>query len=846
MSERLPRAAVPRHYDLDFTPDLAAGRVRVRERIELDVKRATKKLTLHGAGLDVTSITVRAGGKSIAGSAKPNRAAQTIRFDFEREIPAGTARLDLKLTAELRKSLNGMYLARRDDDKFVVTQFESTDARTAFVCLDEPDAKATFDVAVTAPADWMVVSNQAESAAEPVKRGLVRRSFHRTRPLPTYLVAVCAGPWEASETRKVGSTPVRVLAPRGLGHLAGTSLGIACRTLAALERYFDFPYPFGKVDHIAVPDFAAGAMENAGCITYRETLLLVDPKTISIQQYRDIANVITHELAHHWFGNLVTPVWWSDLWLNESFATWIAERILDDLHPEWHVWTTFENTKAEAFHLDALASTHPIRNQSETVAEIIQQFDAITYNKGAAVLRMLETYLGKDVMRDGIRRYIRRHADGNATGEDLWTALGEASGRDVSRLLSEWITAPGFPVLTARRRAHRVSLSQTRFSWDPKSKPAKGACWQVPIVLRTNGHVQTAVLDTMQSDVELPAGGAEWLVANAESGGFYRTQYDPETLHHLTDALPSLDPAERAGLLGDAWALARAGRSDAARVLDLIDRLGDEPNHVVLGRASGVLRTLDDGIVPAELRPRFHAWIDLVFRQRLDVLGVQGARKEDEGRRMARAVVVDVLGDLVRDPAVRDTMDDAGRRAISSPRSIDPELLPVALKIAARGGDAALFERFERQRRQAPTPQLERLLLMTRAEFEDSSLVRHFLEETLTDAVRSQDLAHIYVRLFQNPAARWHAWHFLRQSFDQLNGRAVWFMWKRIADALPALGTPEGLREVRAFFRQHPLPDTDQGMVQTLEWMTLDLAFRRRARSQVVRWLARRTSVAHV
>ncbi len=840
MPERLKRVAVPRHYDLDFAPDLDAGRVAVRERITLDVRRPMRRLVLHGVGLDVGKASLRAGKRTVAATAKPGADGQTIRFDFAEEIPAGTARLDLALTAELRTSLRGMYQARHEDDRFVVTQFESTDARAAFACLDEPDAKATFDVAVTGPADWVVVSNQAEASAEPVAKGRVRRRFHRTRPLPTYLVAVCAGPWEASATRYVGRTPVRVLAPRGRGHLAATALDLACKTLAALERYFDLEYPFGKVDHVAVPDFAAGAMENAGCITYREALLLLDPRTIGIAQLRDIANIITHELAHHWFGNLVTPAWWSDLWLNESFATWISERILDDLFPEWQVWTAFENTKAEAFHLDALVSTHAVRNESGTLDEILESFDAITYNKGAAVLRMLEGYLGMDVMRAGIRAYIRRHADGNATGEDLWRALSEASGHDVSRLLSEWITAPGFPVVEARRRRDRVSLGQHRFSWSSPRSGSRSQRWQVPLVLRSGDHTQPVLLDRERMDVTLAAAPGSWFVANARSAGFFRTVYDAETMVALTEAFPTLDPAERAGLLGDLWALARAGRADVGRVLEVIARLGDETSRVVLARAAQVLRLLDDGIVPAELRPRFHAWIDEIFRQRLDVLGVEGSRREPDEDRMARAVVVDVLGDLVRDPIVRDTMADAGRRALGSPRSIDPELLSVALRIAARSGDASLFARLDRARARAATPQLERALLLARADFEDPELVRHLLEETLTEAIRSQDLALVYVRLLQNPSARWHAWHFLRQSFAAIDARAVWFMWKRIADALPLLGTEQGLKEMRAFFQAHPLPQTEQGMKQALEWMALDLAFRRRARTQVSRWLTAR------
>ena len=844
--ERLSRPAVPTHYDLVFAPDLERGRVRLRETIHLDVRRSLRTLTLHGVGIEVKKATLAVGGRELEAKATDGKDGQTVRFTFSRSVPRGRARLKLTGSCELRSQLSGMYRARRGDDEFVVTQFEATDARAAFVCLDEPDAKATFSIEAHVPAGWTAYSNEAVVSHKKGRKGgrgkkaqASRFRFAKTRLLPTYLVALCAGPWQETKARDVRGVPVKVVTPRGRLDLAETALDIACAAQAALEDYFGIPYPFGKCDHLAVPDFAAGAMENAGCVTYRETLLLADPGTISIQQLRVMANVITHELAHQWFGNLVTPVWWSDLWLNESFATWMADRILDQLYPEWRVWTSFEMEKASAYHLDALVSTHPIRNDSHRVEEIMQTFDAITYEKGAAVLRMLESYLGEDVMRDGIRRYLRRHADANATGEDLWQALEEAAGKPLKRLLDAWITRPGFPVVRLARRRGRVVLTQERFFSDPERQDKTRRTWRVPVVLRGPGHDEALVLHRKEQLVEVP-NDLPWVLANADSGGFYRTRYDRGTLVALVEAFPGLRDAERAGLLGDAWAMARSGRGTVGSVLDLVDRLQGETSQVVLGRAVEIVRRLDDGVVGDGDRAAFRRWAGSVLAPHLGRLGWKGKKGEGDERRLLRAWSVAGLGEICRRPAVMKEARAVAERFLRSPRSVDPELVATVLRLAARGGDEAFFEKLARKQAVAPTPQLERTFLLARCDFERPELIGRMLEATLAEAVRSQDIATVYVRLMQNPAAREPVWTFVQERFEELDARAIWFMWKRIVDALPALGTERHRREVAAFFRAHPLADTDRAIAQADEAFAQALAFRRRARPQVARWLKAR------
>src|SRR6266446_2538264 len=467
---RLPRDVRPTEYDLHLEPDLDAGRFSGEVRITMRLDRARAAVTLHAADLKIERSAAEVGGREVPARASLQRADETVTLRFARPLPAGEAIVRLRFAGALNQHLRGFYAAQAGGGRYAFTQCEAADARRVLPCFDEPAFKARFQVAVSnGPVE------REESAGGRGNKRIVR--FARTPPLSTYLLALAVGPLEASPIRQAGQTPIRIWHVPGKGQLVDFGLEAAAEALRRLEDYFGIPYPYGKLDLVAVPDFEAGAMENAGAVFFRETLLLLDPATVSLNEHKRAGEVIAHELAHMWYGDLVTMAWWDDLWLNEAFATWMAYRVVDDWRPEWRLWHAFEHDRAGALALDALANTHPIYGEVRSVAEATQNFDAITYEKGAAVVRMIEHFLGPDQFRDGVRLYMRRHREGNAVAADLWRALAEASGREVARVARAWIEQAGFPLVTfgpAKGKAGRtLQVRQERFFADPKVTPVR-------------------------------------------------------------------------------------------------------------------------------------------------------------------------------------------------------------------------------------------------------------------------------------------------------------------------------------------------------------------------------------
>src|SRR5882724_11573299 len=445
---RLPTDVRPREYEIRLEPDLEAGRFRGEVDIAAELK--VERATAHADGVETTA-RVRADAD-----------AQTVTLRFPRPLPAGDARLRLRFSGRLNQHLRGLYAASADGRRYAFSQCEAADARRIFPCFDEPAFKARFRLAVTVPDGLRAVSNSPIEAEHDGPDGHVIR-FAPTPLLSTYLFALAVGPLEASAERRLGDVPIRIWHAPGKGHLTELGLEAAAEALRRLEEYFDIPYPYGKLDLVAVPDFEAGAMENAGAVFFRETLLLLDPATVSLNEHKRAGEVIAHELAHMWYGDLVTMAWWDDLWLNEAFATWMAYKVVDDWRPEWRMWQSFEHDRSRALALDALTNTHPIYAEVKSVAEATENFDLITYEKGAAVVRMIEHYLGADVFRDGVRRYMERHREGNTVAADLWRALEEASGKEVARVARAWITQPGFPLVSIGTKGGSVVVKQERF-----------------------------------------------------------------------------------------------------------------------------------------------------------------------------------------------------------------------------------------------------------------------------------------------------------------------------------------------------------------------------------------------
>ena len=842
---RLSPEVKPSHYAVHITPDLEAGTFTGTVTIGLTCERRRDVIELHALDLTIeqAEITFNQATHRVVVVAHPKR--ETVELRLPATLLRGAATLRVQFSGVLQKHLRGLYAATSNGRRYAFTQLEAADARRFFPCFDEPSFKACFTFAVTTETRNGVISNNPIDRVDDHGDGRKTVHFTTTPKLSTYLCLLAIGEMEGSAERFVGRTPIRVWHVPGKGHLTEFALQAAAESLTRLEQYFALRYPYAKLDLIAVPDFEAGAMENAGAVTFRETLLLVDPATITMAEKKHIAEVVAHELAHMWYGDLVTMAWWDDLWLNEAFATWMAFRVVADWKPEWRMWNNFAQLRAGALTLDALANTHPIYAEVKNPAQAAENFDAITYEKGAAVVRMIENYLGSSAFRAGVRKYIRRHREANAEAGDLWRALEEASGQEVARVVRGWIEQPGFPLLTVNRTERRGStvlkLHQQRFFANPKAKPTDQR-WPLPVVVKAGGMRRPARHLMARARETLALGATRrgsWLYANSEEGGFYHVVHDNETLAALRASLFSaLSPVERLGLIEHQWAAVRAAHTSIESFLDLANGFAAEIDFDVLDLLASVLDFVEDQLVDAaKARSEFQQWLADTFEPAWEVLGWDAALDESDDVRLRRASLLRLLGEIAASPAIAEEARNRFAAYLNDRRALEPNLADALVTIVARHGDATRYEQHLAAVRAARTPQDRRRFQLALGDFRAPELVTRTLALTLTEEVATQDVALLLERLLSNRAAREATWRFITKNWKNLSTRLPPMMITRLINATVDLQTLAHKRAVAAFFRAHPVPTATRALKQTLERFDLNHEFRRRVAKPLHAWL---------
>jgi puromycin-sensitive aminopeptidase len=847
---RLPPSPRPVRYRADLSLDMERRAFTGRESIELELAVPCDEIVLHAADLEVTRAALRTGlGEHAAQAVVGAPASETVRIAFDRPIPSGRAVLTLEWSGRMSAGLRGLYRA----GDVAVTQFEAADARRVFPCFDEPAFKATWSLTVEAPADLALLSN-APGASAVQSDGRQRVTFRETPPLPTYLVALACGRLVASDVTSVRGVPVRTWAVPEKTALCAFGQEVAVEVLPRLEEYFGLPYAFGKLDQVGVPEFEAGAMENAGLVTFRETALLLDPGLASLAVKKRVAEVVTHELAHQWFGNWVTMRWWDDLWLNEAFATWMSFKIVDGWKPDWRVWLDFDAGKAAALHLDALRSTHPIRAEVKNPDDMTESFDLITYEKGGAVLRMIEGYLGEEPFREGIRLYMRRHGRGSAVADDLWGALAEASRQPVVEVANAWIDQPGHPIIDVRRDGNRLRLSQKRFLSEPRpapgvasraAAPGPGEIWPVPLVLRWEDDAglkeQRHLLRAAEGEVALPAtGGISWFCANAGSSGFYRVAYDGAGLTSLALHLGRLAPSERIGLVADEWALVRAAMREVGAFLDLAAAFGTEQDHAVLDELVARLAGIEARLLDPEIRSRFQAFVVRLLGGGLRAMGWDAAEGEADSSRLRRAAVLRAVGLVAREPgAVGEARARLARFLQGERGALEPNLHELAVAMAARSGDGQLFDELRARFKAEPDPAFQRRYLVSLALFEEPAQAARATEMALSGEVPLQDTAFFMGALLSNRTAREDFWRALRERWEEIQRRVggAPMLLRRVVEAVGQLPERRHLEEAREFFAAHQLPAARQAIAQTLERMRQEVELWELAERGVGAWL---------
>jgi puromycin-sensitive aminopeptidase len=842
---RLSKDVLPSRYDLRFDLDLDTWTSKGSERISIHTAKPAREIVLHAVELDITGASLD--GANALESQRTENEAQVVVLTFSKEIPAGAHTLEIEWTGGIRDSLRGLYRSFRGEERYAVTQFEAADARRCFPCFDEPEFKATFAVELVHPSGSTAIGNMPIASQDPAGENRTRTRFRETPVrISSYLVAFTVGPYESTPAVVTASKiPVRVWLPPGLAAQSIYARDAHVRSVEWLQTYTGIPYPFIKVDAIGIPDFEAGAMENPGAITYRTRLLAADATNASVVTLKGVFSTAAHELTHMWWGDLVTMRWWTDLWLNESFASFVGEKCTAALNPEWGYWRDFVAENTAAFNLDALASTHPISIEAKNAEQASERFDAITYTKGAAVLRMIESYLGEDTFRDGVRIYLKRHRESNASADDFWKALDESSGQDVTTIMNTWIKEPGHPIVSFSARevpgGLELDLAQTRYYSD-RDADGSTQLWPVPLVLKygTGDGIreQRVLLRDEKATVRLP--GAKWVFPNAGGRGFYRWQLDDAADRLLDGGVRELAPEERLSLIDNVWALTRTGRASLASFLRRLDTLSGEDDRAVIASISDALTWLSGYAVRAKTEAPFARFIDAFYRPIFEKVGWRPREGEDADTREKRGRVIGMLGFHATAGDVRRGARERALRHLDGIEPLHPDGAGVILAVAATDGDDKLWDRYvaRMQSAQSTDAQEEARFRGALVFFEDEHVARRTADAIFSPLIRTQDRGLMVIPFLQGRHTRAAGWDAIRERWDSDIATAEPLLKQRFVNAVSQLATRQYRDEATAFLEEKRTSDVAEAVKQSVERLRINTAAAERLAEELEEALA--------
>ena len=864
-SFRLPDIAVPKTYNLYVEPDLVKKTFAGKETIALSTKTASNELVLNSAEIQVSNaVLTNAKGKTIAKlKVEPEPTVERILFRAEKTLPPGDYSLVITFSGILNNQLRGFYNSKFKDaagkeHTIATTQMEPADARRMFPCFDEPAYKAVFNLSTTIDKSMVAISNSAvleEHIDKSGRKKLVK--FAPTPPMSTYLVALIIGPFKSTAQQTSDGIPIKVWSLSDRPSMGSYAQKCALKLMHYYNSYFGTPYAAKKLDLIAIPDFEAGAMENLGAITFRESALIIDDKTASTPAKMRVASIVAHEMAHMWFGDLVTMKWWDDLWLNEAFATWMSVKGVDVLKPEWKVWDEFADDRVSAMSTDSLASARQIQCAVNDPSEAVEMFDTITYEKGASILRMLECYVGLDNFQKGIQTYISSHKFANATTDELWKAIGSVTGTDIPGMMSHWVHQAGVPLIRLSDSSPtELTAYQERFFAVPQSDESKrNVLWQVPLAMRalaepgsaesgsagvspaSGSTSQTSALMTDRT-MGLPR-PARVFVGNAHSNGYYRVQYTSESLNSLAASIDQLTVTERLNLLTDQWALSRCGKAPIADTLHLCEAYKKETDPNVLGQLTSILETLSDYVDDSH-RKAYEKFVRDELQGQKNELTWTAKADDSDLRKLARAHVLGTLGRYGQDQSVIEKARSLFSQYRKDPKSVDPDLVSTITGIVARNGGQTEYEQITSLWQQAKTPEVEKRNLSALADFRNKELVEKTLNLTLTQKVRTQDAPGLIGDLLSDKLTQDQAWDFTVKRWPEISHRFVEETLPKMMAATHHMSTQKQEAAVTAFTAAHPLKAGKRRIAETLEQIHANVLFRKKSAAELNSWLQNR------
>ena len=826
---------IPTNYEIVFEPLFHNFKFNGEEIITLNLSKPTNSIILDAAELSIKESHITQGRKIIPAKSSLNEKNEKLTIKLVKKIK-GKVKLSIKFTGTLNDRLLGFYRSQYKDKKgktkyLATTQFEAADARRAFPCWDEPAVKATFDVSLLVDKHLDAISNMPVASKKIVGSKILYK-FGRTPVMSTYLLYLGVGEFEYLHG-KLRNIKIRIVTTKGNKNKGKLSLDFTKKFLSEYEKYFGIRYPLPKLDMIAIPDFAAGAMENWGAITFREAILLYDPKTSSTRTKQYIAEVISHEIAHQWFGNLVTMKWWNDLWLNESFATFMATKIVDKFYPEWDLWDQFlDAAMLQAMSLDALKNSHPINVDVKHPAQIREIFDAISYDKGGSVLRMLENYVGIENFRKGLKHYLTLHKYSNAEGQDLWNSIGKIAHKPVDSMMKTWIDQVGYPVVDVKRNNSKLSLTQRRFLSDG-SRASKNR-WAIPIQIEEENHQNSILMKSRTSTVSLKNKDSNFIL-NSGRYGFYRIQYDDHSLADLSLLIDEkiLNHVDRWGLQNDLFTQCVSGTKQLQEYLDFTTSYHDEDDYITLLDLAQNLYYIYKLTTKEKFSDEIRTYTAQFLGTIFDRLGWDSKKNEKHTDSLLRSFVITALGKL----GDKEILSEANKRFnkfLKNKNSLAPDLRESVFILMAWQGDKKTYNKLLSLYRKSTLQEEKIRFLSAMCNFKQKSLLLKTLNFTLTSEVRSQNIRMPIIGVSANIHGRTILWPWLKSHWKKL---VLKFgvgnpLANRIVASVGGVIDDKQEKDVRNFFKRNPLPGTERVIEQTLERVRIRSNFLRRIKAE--------------
>jgi len=839
--QRIPQNAVPIHYDISLTPDIESAKFSGSERIEVVLAQPANSITLNAVDITFLTVSAQAGNAlPIAGEVSLAPEKEQATLVFPAELPAGKVKLTIQYSGVMNDEPLGFYRFKSGVHNYASTSLEATNARRAFPSFDEPALKATFDIALTIDAGDMAISNSAVISDQPVLpvSGAARHTvrFDTTPKLSTYLVAFLVGDFEciSGESDK---TTLRVCTLPGKSETGRIALSTAEYVLHDYNERFGIRYPLPKLDLIALPELKSAGLENFGAITFRETSLLVDGKSASLDQKKEVALTVAHEVAHQWFGDLVTMQWWDNLWLNEGLATWISSKTMARLHPDWHFAEDDAETLDQSLSLDSQRTTHAIRTKADTPSEIAEMFDGIAYGKSAAMLRMVEEYVGEKTFMLGVHNYLVAHAYGNAAADDFWNAQVAASKKPVDRIMSSLVDLPGVPLLSFKANKNGyVEVTQRRFFSDLSGDRETSAHWSLAVCFRTSVHPVCVLMDASDQEVRVPA--STLLFANAGGVSFFRSYYQgPIYRSLLAHAASSLRPEERIVMIGDELALMRAGMASVADNLDMVAAISAESNPAILQKALDAVQIIENQIATDQDRQKLEAWVRKQFLPAYLALGAAPAaiNSESQEKRLLRSVLFLALGEA-KYPAVLAEARKLSENFIADQASVEPSLAAASLYLAATNGDAGLYDQLVALRRSSADPEVQSTALFLTTHFSDPALLKRTLDSITSGKSPGHNNGTMLAILLRNRETQPQTWTYVTEHWASVEPIAG----PRLVAAAGTFCSAESHDEVLNFFNLHEVRGAERALKETAESISACAALRLLQEPKLKDWLSTR------